>query len=295
MVHLEKTLTSREQAHAELKQHRMILGLQARSIVGLGFVGLFVMFIQHHWFGFFVYPYLNWSISVNTLVRFWPLFAYAGVGAILSSLSLHSTESDTEIFLYGVLASVLAGIREELGFRWLFICTSMIGLMVSNWFLGTLGGSIFIILILALGVISLGLGLGERSVTTTLGGVALTVMGSLLGYAIWYLGYNDPVYWLWRTILLPITDVLSFGYLTDILHSRTIPTLFMFGALAANVRFRDGHKYQGIQGMVNAWYVGLVLLYATITYGLGTAIVLHVLYDLEIDTIRFVARKVVDR
>jgi hypothetical protein len=68
--------------------------------------------------------------------------------------------------------------------------------------------------------------------------------------------------------------------------------LFIAAAVSVNAKFRDGHKYQGFFGMVNAWVVGFILLYAMLYYGLMTAIVVHAIYDLEFAAIRYIGRKV---
>lgn len=285
----------REQAATELDHQRTLIGFQVRSIVGLGFAMLFVLIVQSTWPDFFVYPYLHASVSVDVVARFWPLFLYAGIMAALTAHSLLSTESDNEILVLGATTSVLAGIWEEIGFRWLFICTSMIGVVFGNWLLGSVIGSFLNILFLVLGIFLAITGVKLRKLSVLIGGLLATMSALGMCYAIWWLGFRDPVYWWWKSVLLPITDFMSLGYLTDLLHSTTVPTLFMFGALAANVKFRDGHKYQGLGGMINAWYIGLIMLYATVTYGLGTAIVLHAVYDLEFDFTRYVVRKISDR
>ena len=65
----------------------------------------------------------------------------------------------------------------------------------------------------------------------------------------------------------------------------------VFGMISANIAFRDGHKYQGPFGLINSWYLGLVFLYATVNYGLWTAVCVHALYNTEIALIRYVMRK----
>jgi hypothetical protein len=53
----------------------------------------------------------------------------------------------------------------------------------------------------------------------------------------------------------------------------------------ANGLFRDGHKYQGIVGILNSWFVGMGFFYMTFNYGLLSAIVVHALYDAVISII----------
>ena len=67
--------------------------------------------------------------------------------------------------------------------------------------------------------------------------------------------------------------------------------LFVIGAIAVNAKFRDSHAYQGLIGMFISWIAGFVFLYAIVAYGLLTAIVIHSIYDLIFDAIRYGFRK----
>ena len=49
--------------------------------------------------------------------------------------------------------------------------------------------------------------------------------------------------------------------------------------VSANIFFRDGHKYQGPFGVLNAWFIGLVMFWVMFTYGVWPAIICHFLYD----------------
>jgi len=59
----------------------------------------------------------------------------------------------------------------------------------------------------------------------------------------------------------------------------------------SNLTYRDGHKYQGLVGWINSWYVGLVLLSAMVHYGFFTALLIHLLYELEFIAVGYVFRK----
>ncbi len=50
--------------------------------------------------------------------------------------------------------------------------------------------------------------------------------------------------------------------------------------LAANAKFRDGHKYQGMLGWINSWFMGLYFFWLMFNYGLPAAIVVHIVYDI---------------
>ena len=52
--------------------------------------------------------------------------------------------------------------------------------------------------------------------------------------------------------------------------------------LATNAFFRDGHKYLGPFGWLNAWFIGMFMFYVMFNYGLLACIVLHFTYDMLI-------------
>lgn len=77
----------------------------------------------------------------------------------------------------------------------------------------------------------------------------------------------------------PIANWSTAGYLEPwIFDSRT--WLVGGAMLTTNAFFRNGHKYQGIFGWVNSWFMGMFLFYVMLTHGLLAGIVIHVIYDL---------------
>lgn len=93
--------------------------------------------------------------------------------------------------------------------------------------------------------------------------------------------------WIYTIILIPIASFLSLGALDAILYS---PIGWFIGAavLLSNAMFRDGHKYLGLLGYVNSWFVGLYLFYLMFEFGLISSIVIHFLYDMVIFVIIFI-------
>lgn len=55
--------------------------------------------------------------------------------------------------------------------------------------------------------------------------------------------------------------------------------------LATNVKFRDGHKYQGLLGWVNSWVLGLLFFRIAFLHGLLAAILVHFVYDVLVHTV----------
>jgi len=88
-------------------------------------------------------------------------------------------------------------------------------------------------------------------------------------------------------IVGPIANFFTFGLMENWLFH---PTHWAIGAaiLAANAKFRDGHKYQGPFGIINSWYIGMFFFWIMFTYGLLAAIVVHFVYDFLIFTMLYV-------
>jgi len=82
-------------------------------------------------------------------------------------------------------------------------------------------------------------------------------------------------------IFAPIADFMTFGMLTQQIYGSHHWAL---GAalLSSNATFRDGHKYQGVLGWINSWFLGMVFFWIMFNYGLWAAIVVHFLYDMEL-------------
>lgn len=258
---------------------RNILGSQVFNIGILCFACLGVVVTTHYFPTLFVYPYLKWS-GWQSVTHFWPLFAWALVASIVFGQPFRNRESWGEKFStlgYGMLTSLLAGVWEEIGYRFAFIMYAMLGIMCANFIFGFGGGWV---LAIVFGICAFVLLLKREwlLVIFAFAGVALSL---------WFAQHANLVYWFYEHIMVPVVHYTSFTLFDPVLYNGH-DKLFLFGALAANVWFRDGHKYQGLIGLVNSWYGGLVFLYATVTYGLMTAIIIHVVYDLLFDLTRFV-------
>jgi hypothetical protein len=84
--------------------------------------------------------------------------------------------------------------------------------------------------------------------------------------------------WIYQEALIPVANWATFGALEPQLLGHTN---WVFGAaiVMASIRFRDAHKHLGFFGWVNAWFGGMVLFWLMFNYGIGTAIVAHIVYD----------------
>jgi hypothetical protein len=56
--------------------------------------------------------------------------------------------------------------------------------------------------------------------------------------------------------------------------------LYLGAVLWSNALFRDGHKYQGLLGMLGSYVIGLYMFYVCFSHGLIYAIVLHAMYNI---------------
>jgi hypothetical protein len=62
--------------------------------------------------------------------------------------------------------------------------------------------------------------------------------------------------------------------------------------LVVNGKFRDGHAYQGLPGLLVAWFIGLYFFYVVFNYGIITTMILHTSYDLLVDVTHYVLQKI---
>lgn len=95
------------------------------------------------------------------------------------------------------------------------------------------------------------------------------------------------VEWLYTAVFGPLANWITLGLLHDIFFH---PAGWVFGAavLSANAKFRDGHKYQGVVGWINSWFVGIYFFWLMFTFGLLAAIGAHILYNLLVHGVRYV-------
>jgi hypothetical protein len=278
--------------HVNKKQS--FIAVQLACLLYVGFCALLWMVVEKFWPDFFS-PF-EWSRGIQgtlyaSTMAFWPLFVYSAAMACLSLLNLvqavkTGTTDEGHLILDSVI-STLAGVWEEIGYRCVFILLAMISILVTNFFWSWFA---FVLAIFALlGSIHLTLKNNFDFVSMLFGGILCFASIALI-YFTWNL--NDPVFWIYQNVIFPVLNWISFQHLTPILYYPHAPFLFIAGAVFANSKFKNGHKYQGLIGVLNSWAVGFVLLYAMLYYGLMTAIVVHVVYDLEFASIRYMGRKI---
>lgn len=79
-------------------------------------------------------------------------------------------------------------------------------------------------------------------------------------------------------ILIPLANWATFGALAPQLYAEN--WVLAAAIISAAGAFRDAHKYQGWQGVIQTWFLGMVFFWLTFNYGIVTAMVAHAAYDL---------------
>ncbi len=94
--------------------------------------------------------------------------------------------------------------------------------------------------------------------------------------------------WLYEDILCPIANFFTFGYLETYLMNGYG---WAVGAavISSNGRFRNGHSYQGLLGLVNSWFFGMYMHWVVFKYGILPAIFIHFFYDFIIFTLEAIS------
>ncbi|MDP3954375.1 MAG: CPBP family glutamic-type intramembrane protease [bacterium] len=101
-----------------------------------------------------------------------------------------------------------------------------------------------------------------------------------------FLGFGIPS-WFHINISGPVASWTSLGGLDKyVFHD----TGWAVGAamLATNAFFRDGHRYQGMTGVINSWFIGMFFFWIMFKFGLPAAIMVHFLYDIFIFIVVYV-------
>lgn len=101
------------------------------------------------------------------------------------------------------------------------------------------------------------------------------------------------VKWWYGVVAVPIANFFTLHALQPQLMEHG----WLLGAaiVSASVSFRDGHKHLGLIGWINSWFMGMVFFWLVFNYGLLTAIVAHVLYDVIVFTFQaLTSERVID-
>ena len=77
--------------------------------------------------------------------------------------------------------------------------------------------------------------------------------------------------------MLTFANWATFGILGPQLHNSN--WVMAAAILYAAAAFSSGHAYLGPVGLVNSWFIGMIMFYLVFNYGIITAIVAHFAYD----------------
>lgn len=208
----------------------------------------------------------------------WPIFVWGAGATFLIALLRHMSEEERQVhaghlFVKGLLLSAAAGLVEEVCFRWLIFLAAIAVLPIGNWFFGGVP------LLVMIGLFSLLAGSATKN-----GLLALFLGVAVPGFVYLVFGLPPGIpEWFHLNVWGPLADIFTGGFLHDTLFH---PAGWAVGAavIYANAFFRDGHKYQGIIGVVNSWFLGMFFFYLMLNHGLLAAILVHFAYDVVVFT-----------
>jgi hypothetical protein len=274
---LGHVFTAGRRGDADVESVYVVNAFLVALSVGIGLLGWFLLSML--FFKDFS-PFSYWNTSETgfwtTLTNIWwfvLIYAFA-MGQLRGWFKekgfVRERNIDSENIAFKGLVSLSAGFFEELGYRGVFIFFGMIAVLFANW------GWFIIFWICAAAIIILVLAAKDAVIFAKV--ILLALAGGLIFLTVWLGFAANPVYWVYENIILPIYGFLSLGYLKPLFEK--YPLLLMAGAITANGWFKDGHKYQGPVGVLNAQFFGVYMIYIAFTHGLVYAIALHFLYDL---------------
>lgn len=261
--------------------------------IALGGIGILIA--GWLWPSYFQYTYWYFSDTfLADVMRFWPAFAWAlGMNLLVVIFGdIRSSVYDERLLNRGVIISVGAGVTEEGWYRGVGVFYAMVGLTILNWLFGTMAW--LFIVAGGFGLLALAASVPLMWRDLTFAGILGRLFGALGLVAVMYAlvtFQHEPMTHLYQKVFYPIISFVSFGLMEPVFTGDHQPLLVM-GMISANFAFRDGHKYQGLIGWTNAWWMGCVFIFATLNYGLPVAIAVHAVYDILIMLLVYAGRKV---
>lgn len=269
--------------------------------------GLFIGVLFFKWllpeaipFGIFDFWYFAWDWAKLAQIP-WPLLLFGPVltllGAIFTKKSFWANREQVDEFGTDLRRSVLAGIFEEMRFRWIgffyAIVTfygnqvvidwlsqnSVFDWMKTHWFLVGLG----LVVINVLGLLSMAL-LQDKSIRgCMLISIAFGLMATMVVVDLALLAPLTK--WWYTTWAIPTANWICQGRLS--LQLGDFGWTVAAALLSVNWKFGEGHGYQGCIGWANSWVIGMLMFWIMFNFGLPVAMLIHAVYDIAIDLIRY--------
>ncbi len=199
------------------------------ALFGFVVIGILVFFwpslIPFRFFEFWTTKGSLW----DAVTSMWPLYVW---GIVLNLIHFayngRPQGAPAEILIGGTIVSLLAGVTEEIAFRWLIFFSSIVLIPVTDWIL--------------------------------LGFMGIHIVQWVYGWICW------------------AANIATLGYLSAYLFH---PWGWAVGAamISSNGRFRNAHAYQGIVGIIDAWFFGMCMFWVLFNHGIIAAIITHFLFD----------------
>jgi len=238
---------------------------------------------------------------------------------------------DRKAFITKAVNGLALAVLEEFGYRWLFIGLTMIVMQSFNMFIHYIALWLGLLMIVAAIGVLIFAGIGYAGGFKNQASVQrffakynpvyimlACLVGLLVGILLVAMGLVYMIVFdaIWDYVIIPICNFFSAWQFDDMFNgwfngieappearrwrnrqrkefwkTASGHRFFIYSMVLSNLTYRDGHKYQGLIGWINSWYVGLVLLSAMVHYGFFTALVIHILYELEFIAVGWVFRR----
>jgi len=280
---------------------------------------------------FIDYPFF--FFSPDHITPYWTFFLWGG---LLSSLVWYLKggrvpKVDQKAFLIKAMNGIILAVIEEFGYRWLYICLTMVLMQSFNMFVHYVALWLGLLLV----VVSIGVlifaGVGYAGGFAKQASVQrffakynpiyvmiACLVGLLLGIFLIAMGLVYMIVFnaIWDYVIIPVCNFFSAWQFDNMFNgwfngieappeesrwrnrnrneywnNASGHKFFIYALVLSNLTYRDGHKYQGLVGWVNSWFVGLVFLSAMVHYGFFTALAIHLLYEMEFIIIGWVFRR----
>ncbi len=275
-----------EQIKPAVRDHRFYLILLGTFTLVL-LIRQFTNSIPFSMFNFFFIRW-EWGEFLNIP---WFLLLVGPIRNLIDCIRTRNTKRENMLILSNfesnIVTSFLAGIFEEISYRWLGFYFAISTFYLSELFTGTrLGMWIYSHLVVSIGITLVLLGIGAVSYINgiesfpSMAVAAVCLVLFVLCAIMVGLAASKQLY---TSIIIPIVDWVTQYKLSTQLHEYG----WIVGAavISVNGRFSSGHGYQGFFGLVNSWIGGILLFWFMFNFGLPVAIGIHVLYDVVINSI----------
>lgn len=249
-------------------------------------------------FSLFQFFTFNWDWAKFKDIP-WGLLLVMPVLAVIGvALTRNTYRENREImatFKDRAVTSILAGIFEEVQFRWIAFYYAIFLFTVDqfliNWLTGlgyihtiqSLNWFVAALAIVGLNVIGfIGYAISTEKKTgcfwSTVGFIAFG-LALLLDIAFILLILR----WFYTAVWFPVVNWLTLGKFSDI-----FAMAWPVGAamISVNGQFSKGHLYQGIIGLIHSWVIGMLMFWFVFNFGILAAMLIHAIFDLVMDTIR---------